>query len=1063
MSGKIRVDLPLRHSYLCRMSRSRRIHFCMMAAVVAWILLPLTGRPAQEERVTPDRPAEYMIYQYPDSILVLKFDVPEAEFSARTIGPENALIKSSAVPGRRIGPVYQYIDAVNRPRQLMIEVTPRRAVDRSAIGLEILQFGVTDRNVTTLVRAYQLFSVGAEAERSNAASTWGMKAYSMRNAAGFFAQLGMEEMSLWSEYFAAHLVLQRLDDPLMARELAEAVLQGASRARFEKVELAARILEGDALLRLAREAGDRSARTYFERAHEVLAEVARLAEEQGLKAELGRALYHDGRVHELAGEPEPALERYRQALAVIAVSGDDELLNEVRSTSAAVYESVGSTAGAIEMLDDISRDLAALPQGDADLELAGRLLEKGRLLNDSFRFAEAIPELSRALALQQSKGDRALWAPTGLELAWAYHSLGDADRALQLLNDALPVSGPYVSTGAVARAYGSLAQIHRMRGQFAELARAREKQGELLAAGDHRAAFLLESALDARVRDGAGSAQAQELMRRARQNAAQSGRELVRQRANLHLCLLQAETSRAEACELADAVASFDALQKAGAPSAAADASLVQSHILREAGRLSAARDVMDRLIDDLYWFRRALPGVLGAWYAEHRAEIARDYLALARAGKSTVAGDVSDGRALLLAMGRLRMLEQADFSRPGEQLLTDSEQEPLRSLLARREAAVGAEAAALGVEVNRQLGGARRKTGAAGDVLSDEDLARMLAGLGRSNAVLSYYFDGSQSQALVARQDGVRAVNLPAGGRIQGRLNQFRDLASGPHSPALAELLDELGRSLLGPVVQDLPVNVYLLPVGSLRGVPVDAMRVDGRLFLQDHRLVNLATLSSIERRGPRMQNGYREKVFLAGNPQVQNDPFSLDLRVSPEIAAVTEQFVGPGLHIVQGVALQRHEFEDERFTEARLIHLALAGTVDLGFPDRSRLLLAPPMADFSGAGAYLEPKDVRGFNLAAQLAMLSGTAMVGEGDSPADGRLAFVADLLEAGVASVVVSLWPAGEEVNAGFVTDLYRRLQVRPDIEAAFLDAKRARAERETLTNLQTWAGFQLFIR
>jgi CHAT domain-containing protein len=105
----------------------------------------------------------------------------------------------------------------------------------------------------------------------------------------------------------------------------------------------------------------------------------------------------------------------------------------------------------------------------------------------------------------------------------------------------------------------------------------------------------------------------------------------------------------------------------------------------------------------------------------------------------------------------------------------------------------------------------------------------------------------------------------------------------------------------------------------------------------------------------------------------------------------------------------------------------------------------------------------DVRGFDLAARLAVLSGTVVVGEGRSPADSRLAFVADFLEAGVAAVVVSLWPAGEAANAEFATDLYSRLQALPDIEAAFHDAKRAQAGPDTLTNLRTWAGFQLFIR
>jgi hypothetical protein len=262
----------------------------------ALLVLPLTGRPAPDEVVSDERPAEYMIYQHPDTVLVLKFDVAEAEFSVRSYGPENALIKSSTVPGRRVGPIYQYIDAVDRSRQLMIEISPARPVNRSAIGLEILQFNAGDRNSRAQAKAYQMLSLGCETSLNSDASTWASKAYSFRNAAGLFASLGMEEMRLWSEYFAAHLVFHRLGDPLTTLELVEQVQRDASRAGFAETEFAARVLESDAVMQLAAGSGGQSARLYRQRAHEVLADVVTLAQTLGQTAEHGRALYQDGRV-----------------------------------------------------------------------------------------------------------------------------------------------------------------------------------------------------------------------------------------------------------------------------------------------------------------------------------------------------------------------------------------------------------------------------------------------------------------------------------------------------------------------------------------------------------------------------------------------------------------------------------------------------------------------------------------------------------------------------------------------------------------------------------------------
>jgi CHAT domain-containing protein len=140
------------------------------------------------------------------------------------------------------------------------------------------------------------------------------------------------------------------------------------------------------------------------------------------------------------------------------------------------------------------------------------------------------------------------------------------------------------------------------------------------------------------------------------------------------------------------------------------------------------------------------------------------------------------------------------------------------------------------------------------------------------------------------------------------------------------------------------------------------------------------------------------------------------------------------------------------------------MPGMLDLAFPDRSRLQLASGAEeDTAGSAAFLAPPDIRAFRLASPLVVLSGSTVVGHGQSPADSRLAVVADFLEAGAAAVLVSVWPADEKVNADFATDLYGRLKSDPDIERAFIETRRARIRAEVQTNLDSWAGFQLFIR
>jgi hypothetical protein len=1050
-----------------------------LSRALAGLLLLLAGGPsasqAAESRVTPERPAELLVYQYPATDLVIRVDVPEAEFGTRVLDTERALIKSSAVAGRRLGPVYHYIDGADLPRQLTIEVTPRRPVGRSAVRLELIPFAPGDRNTAALARAYRQFASGVEMAGSDDTATWATKVYSLRNAARLFAELGREELRLWSEYFAAHLVLHELDDSLLAIEFAREIRQAAVRAGFEDVQLAALTLEGEALLRQlgvgaeAAAAGAGLPSGEVERAHEVLNEVVSRAGSAGLHSEQGRALYHDGQLLERQGRMEPALERYQVALESLAEADDPELQNTVRAAAAAAYEALGSTTGALAMLDRAAGDPAELAEQAAALERAGRLYERGRLLNQTYRFAAAAEALGESLALQRAHAAAGQWGPTALELAWSHYGIGHDDEALVEIQASLPRTPRQGHAETLARAWGSEADIHRARGRHDEAARARENQLELAAAGDARGlpAALFEHAMDARQRDGPGSAEARERLQRSRQAAAAAGDELGEARSELQLCLLELEGDPAAPCRVR-AEASATRLRESGVPRFAAEAELAFARVLARAGRAVAASRAIETALDEVQWYRRAVPGVLGAWYAQHAGELAQAYLALFRTGTPE---DPTAG--LLLALDRVRGL---DADPGGRSPLDAGTDESLRDLLARRESAAGDEGRRLAAAVNRALAAARESCPTCGAFqgprLASGNLGALLAGLDRSEAVLAYYLGADEAWAVLAGQDGVRRFGLAdapdQAGRIRDRIEDLREVLIGQGLAAARPELDALGRLLLGPLPDDGPQRIYLLPTGPLLALPFDALRLNGRYLAQRAAVVNLASLESLQRRRPTLPGGYRERVFVAGNPQNQRDPFRFELASTPEITTVTERFVGPGLHVVQGVALGRDEFADPRFAAAALLHLAIPGVLDLARPDRSRLLLSAGV-DLPAAGAdtRLTPADVRAFRLQAALGALTATAVANTGELAHAGRLPLVSDFLDAGVGAVLYSLWPVGETEAAAFADEFYARLDSDPDIVRALADIRQAAFDSDrpanSVPNLAEWAGFQLFIR
>lgn len=1008
--------------------------------LLASLLLGLPAAPLVAQ-VSGARPAEYMIYQYPDVDLVVVIDAEEAEFEVEIMGPEKALLKEAGIEGRRLGPVYQYVDAAGSARQLMIKVNPGRRIDRSRISMELLQMTGGDRYAAAQARAYKLLSYGMERSYAADTTTWASRAYSLGNAARAFAELGMEEMRLWAEYYSAHVVLHQLNDYLPALERAREIRQAAVRAGFERIELVALILEGDALMRAGENAEGKAAFARFESAHATWQRVAELAGRQGLAGEHGRALFNDGLAFERQQRLDRAIERYREALDAAAGAGDQELLNRIRAVAAATYETQGSTVGAIGMLDGISSDLSEDSEADASLDLAANLFEKGRLLNSTYRFEEAALELSAALQLQTEARASVARGRTGLELGWSLYSQGFLEQAEELIGQSLPRS-PDAPPEMLGRAFGALAAIHRLAGRFDEMSESRLRQAEQVV-GHGQAAVLLEKALDAIARGGHGSATAPGLLRQAEQAARAEGDLDTAHRAVLQQCLAGLLREGAAACATEQARAAFRDLVKSGVPALSAEAAFTWARILHHRGEGADARKEMSRLVEDLHFYRHGLSGVLGAWYWINRADVAAEFARMARG---------AGGADLLLALERIRRLEASR----GDQ----GSHEVLRGDIALLEDSKGAGDAALTRRVNAELDALRNTENPPWRAPGRRDLDRWLSRLGDSETVLAFHFDADGAYALPAGRNGVGLVRYAGADRIRQNLDSLREQLGSMGAAAPLPTLDMLGAALLGPLEGQLGRRVYLLPSGPLNGLPFDALRNDGEFLAASHQVILIGSLASLGST-PGLPAGFARNVFLAGNPQSGQDLFSYGITTSTEISAVRDRFVGEGLHIVQGVALRRDEFLDERFSRAGLVHLAMPGRIDLARPEHSRLLLSA--TGEAAAGEYLGAADVRKFRLSAALVVLSGTAFAEVSASPMDSRIGLVSDFHAAGVHRVIAALWPPGDRESAAFLTDFYTALETLGEVESALFETRKKRLNAGNDGNFGSWAGFQLFIR
>jgi len=237
--------------------------------------------------------------------------------------------------------------------------------------------------------------------------------------------------------------------------------------------------------------------------------------------------------------------------------------------------------------------------------------------------------------------------------------------------------------------------------------------------------------------------------------------------------------------------------------------------------------------------------------------------------------------------------------------------------------------------------------------------------------------------------------------------------------------------------------------------------LRLEATFLAERHVVVNLQSLAGASLSAPALPPDFGNRVFLAGNPQAGQDLFSYDIQVSAEISAVTDAFVGPGLNIVQGVALRKDEFLDPRFTGAGLVHLAIPGALDLASPEHSMLMMSRNSEE--SATDNLHPEDIRGLDFNASLVVLSRTTVSSFSQSGFDSRLGFVSDFLKNGARNVVVSLRSGDDSATAAFMADFYKELESSQNVAEALSRSRVKLIKSVDPGNFMSWAGFQLYIR
>jgi CHAT domain-containing protein len=311
-------------------------------------------------------------------------------------------------------------------------------------------------------------------------------------------------------------------------------------------------------------------------------------------------------------------------------------------------------------------------------------------------------------------------------------------------------------------------------------------------------------------------------------------------------------------------------------------------------------------------------------------------------------------------------------------------------------------------------------------------DLAELRRHLPEGALLVQYLLAGDRLLIGVLDADVVDGAIVEVDAdRVAGHITRVHATCTRTAWPGDAEASrQELARVLLAPVAAHLRRHrrIVLVPSGAMNLLPFTVLPFDGGVLGDEHILSVLPSTALLGRLPPPRP----------GTTVVVGDPAFANLRRLP--GTRTEALVVARHHGVDAVVDDRASSTTVRglLPAARLVHLATHGLVSEIAPTASSLALAEH--------DRLDVADLAGMRFDADLVVLSACD-TGRGDVTVGGDIVGLSrQLIAAGAAAVVVSLWPVNDEVACVVMDEMHARLAGGTDPATALAEAQAAVRER-----------------
>lgn len=382
-------------------------------------------------------------------------------------------------------------------------------------------------------------------------------------------------------------------------------------------------------------------------------------------------------------------------------------------------------------------------------------------------------------------------------------------------------------------------------------------------------------------------------------------------------------------------------------------------------------------------------------------------------------------------------------------------------------------------------------------EILDVEGIRRRV--LDPDSALVVFHLGTDQGVAWVLDPLDLSSASLPDASSIETLAHRARRAVvhSGRREGAGAwtTIACALADAVLGPVADRLQNRTLLVVAdGVLSGVPWSALPdprdtatcAERAVLGERHAIVSLPSASALaairalrsarglEANPPRGVAVWADPVFRAddarlGGVQEQEGPGASHARFDvllPRLhhsarEALAAASLTPEATVLTGFAATAEALRDGRFATRRLLHLATHAVVDDVHPAASGLAFSRVDAGGRPIEGLVRLDEIAALDLAAELVVVSACRTAEGRVLAGEGPLSLGRAFFHAGVASVLVSLWPVDDRATAELMTHFYRALATSPAAGLQAADAlRKAQAEMRAAGTWspRDWAGF-----